>query len=81
MLMMTMMMMMMVINVKRAVMKNEAIGDKDYDKQYHDCDFEFLEIGDYCKFLDYKMMPTYPSPEPTFCPKWEVSVNVGLGVG
>ena len=48
----TMMMMMMVINVKRAMMKNEAIGDKDYDKQYHDCDFEFLEIGDYCKFLD-----------------------------
>ena len=22
---------------------------------------------------------TYPSPNPTFCPKWEVSVKVGLG--
>ena len=25
--------------------------------------------------------PTYPSPKPTFCPKWELSVNVGLGEG
>ena len=24
---------------------------------------------------------TYLSPKPTFCPKWEVSVNVGLGKG
>ena len=23
----------------------------------------------------------YPSPKPTFCPKWEVSVNIGLGGG
>ena len=26
-------------------------------------------------------LPTYPSPKPTFCPKWEVSVNDGLGEG
>ena len=26
-------------------------------------------------------LPTYPSPKPTFCPKWEVSVDVGLGEG
>ena len=26
-------------------------------------------------------LPTYPSPNPTFCLKWEVSVNVGLGEG
>ena len=26
-------------------------------------------------------LPTYPSPKSTFCPKWEVSVNVGLGEG
>ena len=25
--------------------------------------------------------PTYPSPKPTFCFKWEESVNVGLGEG
>ena len=30
-------------------------------------------------------LPTYPSPKPTFCPKWEVSVNktklnTGLGL-
>ena len=25
--------------------------------------------------------PTYPSPMSAFCPKWEVSVNVGLGEG
>ena len=26
-------------------------------------------------------LPTYPSLKPTFCPKREVSVNVGLGEG
>ena len=26
-------------------------------------------------------LPTYPSPKPTFCPKWELSVIVGLGEG
>ena len=26
-------------------------------------------------------LPTYSSLKPTFCPKWEVSVNVGLGEG
>ena len=26
-------------------------------------------------------LPTQPSPNPTFCPKWEVSVNVDLGEG
>ena len=26
-------------------------------------------------------LPSYPFPKPTFCPKWEVSVNVGLGEG
>ena len=25
-----------------------------------------------------RKLPTYPSPKPTFCPQWEVSVNVGL---
>ena len=28
-----------------------------------------------------KRLPTYPSPKPTFCPKGEASVNVGLGNG
>ena len=28
-----------------------------------------------------RKLPTYPFPRPTFCPKWEVSVNVGLGKG
>ena len=26
-------------------------------------------------------LPTYPSPKPTACPKWEVSDNVDLGEG
>ena len=26
-------------------------------------------------------LPTYPSPKPTFCHKWQVSVNVGLREG
>ena len=25
--------------------------------------------------------PPPPSPKPTFCPKWQISVNVGLGEG
>ena len=35
-------------------------------------------------FLDHDVsgkLPTYPSPKPTFCPKWEVSAYVGLGEG
>ena len=28
-----------------------------------------------------RKLPAYPSPKPTFCPKWEVIVNVGLGEG
>ena len=35
---------------------------------------------DYTNFwTDEGKLPTYPSPKPTFCPKWEVSVNAGLG--
>ena len=26
-------------------------------------------------------LPTYPFPNPTFCPKWEVNVNTELGEG
>ena len=26
-------------------------------------------------------LPSYPSPKPKFCPKWEVGLNVGLGEG
>ena len=26
-------------------------------------------------------LPTFPSPNPTFCPKWEVTVNADLGEG
>ena len=29
----------------------------------------------------FRKLPTYPSPKPIFCPKWEVSVKVGLGEG
>ena len=31
--------------------------------------------------LGFGKLPTYPSPQPTSCPKWEVSDNVGLGEG
>ena len=33
------------------------------------------------QFKVSRKLPTYPSPKPTFCPKWEVSVNVSLGEG
>jgi len=36
----------------------------------------FLRIN-----LDFWKLPTYPSPKSAFCPKREVSVNVGLGRG
>ena len=26
-------------------------------------------------------LPTYPSPKPVFCPKWEVIINIGQGEG
>ena len=28
-----------------------------------------------------RKLPTHPSPKPAFYPKWEVSVNFGLGEG
>ena len=31
-----------------------------------------------CPVRELEKLPTYPSPKPTSCPKWEVSVNVGL---
>jgi len=36
------------------------------------------QIWDHYTFLG---KPTYSSPKPTFCPKYEESVNVGLGEG
>ena len=33
------------------------------------------------KMMDSEKLPTYPSPKPSLCPKWEVSVNVSLGEG
>ena len=32
---------------------------------------------DQFRFLEN--LPTYPSPKPSFCPKWKVSVNVSVG--
>ena len=32
-------------------------------------------------FYVSRKLPTYPSPKPAFCPKWEVSVYVGLWEG
>ena len=31
--------------------------------------------------LDFVKLPTHPSPKPKFCPKWEVSISLGLGEG
>ena len=31
--------------------------------------------------LGFWELPTYPFPDLTFCPKWEISVNVDLGEG
>ena len=34
---------------------------------------------DHCTFSG--KLPTYPSPKPTACPKWDLSYNVDLGEG
>ena len=31
--------------------------------------------------LAFGKLPTHPSPKPNICPKWEVSVTLGLGEG
>ena len=80
-LMRKMIMTTMVINVKRAKMKNRTIGDKDNDKQDHDCDFDYFPRDSRSLYVSGLQMPTYPSPKPTFCPKWEASVYVGLRKG
>ena len=36
-------------------------------------------LADQLRFSE--KLPTYPSPKPSFCPKWGVIVNVSLGVG
>ena len=39
-------------------------------------------LGQLCTKLYFSgKLPTYPSPKPAFCPKWKVSVYVGLGEG
>ena len=43
--------------------------------------WSFLEYIFFGSFYVSWKLPTYPSPKPAFCPKWEVSVNVGLGEG
>ena len=40
-----------------------------------------LELTRDLRWGSLTFLPTYPSPKPTFCPKWEVNVNVGLGEG
>ena len=41
--------------------------------------WDFLELGN--GLLGSGKLPTYPSPNLTFCPKWDVSNNVNLGEG
>ena len=62
MLMRKLMMMMMVTNVKRAMMKNKTIGDKDNDKQDHDCDFDYFPRNSRSLYVSGLKQPTYPSP-------------------
>ena len=47
---------------------------------YFICDQSY-EPPRYGSLYVFGNLPTYPSPKPTFCPKWEVSANVGLGEG
>ena len=51
----------------------KPIGDPLYDPVYN--------YGEKGPILVSGKLPTYPSPKPSFCPKWEVSVNVSLGEG
>ena len=38
-------------------------------------------MADLIKRKKERINSTYPSPKSQFCPKWEVGVNVDLGVG
>ena len=64
--------------------------DSDFDRYSKEFSYDvliwYLEMYHYVQSLTVKgsssvsgKLPTYPSPKPTFCPKWELSVNVGLG--
>ena len=49
---------------------------------YYDC-VSMRKSENIIRFLISASLPNYPSPNPTFCPKWEVSVKCWLrgGVG
>ena len=44
-------------------------------------DFRLWDDNFWGSFYVSGKLPTYPSSKPAFCPKWEESVNVGLGEG
>ena len=43
--------------------------------------WSFLEYIFFGSFYVSWKLPTYPFLKQAFCPKWEVSVNIGLGEG
>ena len=51
------------------------------NKNFRDYGFGLPYLGHFRSLYVSGKLPTYRSPKPTFCPKWKISVNVGLGEG
>ena len=50
-----------------------SLSPKSDQNQFYPNDIQSIKVSG--------KLPTYHSPNPIFCPKWEVSVNVDLGKG
>ena len=44
-------------------------------------DYVHMAPDELDQFRFLEKLPTYPFPNPTFCPKWDANVNVELGEG
>ena len=51
------------------------------NKTFRDYGFGLPYLGHFRSLYVSGKLPTYPSPKPTFCPKWKISVNVGSQEG
>ena len=61
---------------------NNACPAANFSRAFYFCDFPTIwEPGTGGSLYVSRKLATYPSPKPTFCPIWEVSVDIGLGEG
>ena len=69
------------------ILRGGAFATQQGDDWSYACEFSTWDVKlkglcfAVCYLFKKLKLPTYPSPEPTCCLKWEVSVNAGLGGG